>query len=426
LTLNKTLKDIQWSVFSSIIPSIGYLLIRIILSKEFGASELGLYTLVYTVYIFGMQAASFGVSLSLTKFISEFVDDIHKVKDFVSNGIIISFLSGLCMFLLLFTFSDFISVKLFNMPEMGYLLRITSISFPFMAVQKAVFGVLNGKREMKSFAFLNCVQYVLMLVFSIIFVFNFKFGIAGAIIGLTFSTIVTAIISLFYITNLFQFNFQRFYQVSKILLHFGFYVLLISSIDVININMVSLFIGYFMNKTEVGYYSIAMTLLQSITLIPNAIGRVSFPTISNYHSKRDYKNINTFMKTVMLNTFVISLIIFIFFIVFGKFLIKTLFTIEFLPAYIPLLILLGGYLLFTPIVSIGGTLACFGKINYLFRIALFSTVLNMILSIILIPHFGITGAAVATSLSLIIGGILQFYFIFTSLNSFYRTSLNKS
>jgi stage V sporulation protein B len=410
IKFNKIMKDVQWSFISLASSSIAHLLLRITLGKELGPSGLGLYTLIFTIYMFGTQFAAFGIETALTKYIAEYKDDYLKINKYISSGVFGSLISGLMTGAFLYLLSSFISLNLFHSLEMIDLLKITAICFPFIAIQKAVQGVLNGSCNMKSFAYLNIGQNVLILVFSIFFVRFLKMGLEGAIIGLVIPTIIVGILSLYFIKNNFIFYSGMLKGILKDLSWFGFYVVLANSLGIVNTQIDSLMIGYFMNETDVGYYAIATIFIQGVILIPNAVQRITTPTIATYYGKNDYNSIEILIKNTMLRTFGITLLISLCIAIFGKFIIITLFR-DFLPAYTPLLILLIGYSVYSALISVGGALSSVGKVKVVFRISIICAFINTLLNIILIPEYGLIGASIATSISLILTSLIQMYFI---------------
>ncbi len=405
------MKDVQWSFISLATASFAHLLLRIVLGKELGPSGLGLYTLVFTIYMFGMQYAAFGISSALIKYVAEYNDDLSKITGFVSSGIVGSFVTGSFMSVLMYLLSGFISIQFFHNPEMVDLLRITALCFPFIAMQKAVIGTLNGLRKMKLYAIVNIVQHGSVMVVSIALVMLLNMGVKGAVIGLVAPTIVVGLLSLVFIREYFAFEQVILHTVLKKVLWFGFYIVLADSIGMLNVQIDSLMVGHFMNETEVGYYAVAVLFVEGIRLIPDSVQKVVTPAIANYYGKNDYINIIKIIKTSVLRVFVITLLASLSILLLGQFLIEMLFTEDFLPAYEPLLILLVGSLIYGPISSINGTLPGIGKVDVMFKISLICALMNIVLNIFMIPKYGITGAAIATSTSLIFTALIRVYFI---------------
>ncbi|MFW9873828.1 MAG: flippase [Candidatus Thorarchaeota archaeon] len=411
IKLSKTIKDIQWSFIALAVSSFVHLLLRIVLGRELGPSGLGLYTLVFTIYLFGMQFAAFGIGVALTKYIAEYNDDLQKIKEFVSSGIAGSLVSGFILGILLYSFSLIISVNFFHNPEMTTLLKITAFCFPFIAMQKVVLGTLNGLRRMKYFAFINIVQNLSVMGMSIALVIFLNMGVKGAVFGFVIPTIIVGLFSLILVKNYFVTASKVLSTSLKEISLFGFYVVLANSIGMVNTQIDSLLIGHFMNETEVGYYAVAIIFMQGIILLPQSVQKVTNPSIATYYGKGDYDGIRRLIKNSMAKIFVIILFISAFLATFGKSLINVIFTEEFIPSYAPLLILLIGYSVYATFISIGGCLSSIGKVKIIFKISLLCAVLNTLLNISLIPEFGLVGAASATSISLLFTTLINIYFV---------------
>jgi O-antigen/teichoic acid export membrane protein len=400
LRLSKTMRDIQWSFISLAISSFVHFLLRVVLGRELGASGLGLYTLVFTIYMFGMQFAAFGIGAALTKYVAEHNENLNKIEEFVSSGVIGSFISGLTFGIILYLSSNAIAINFFHCSEMAHLLKITAFCFPFIALQKTILGTLNGLRKMNYFALVNIVQNVSVFALSVVLVLLFEMNVTGAVFGFVLPTIVMGPLALVFIKDFFKVPSKLFNTVLRELSWFGFYVVLVTSMSMVYTQIDTLLIGHFMNEVEVGYYAVAVVLIQGITLLPGAIQRVTTPAIASYYGKNEYENIRKLIKKTMAKTFLITIFFSLLLAIFGKFLIGFLFTEEFLFAYPPLLILLIGYSVSGTYNSIGGAFTSVGKLKTVFILSIFSVVSNTILNLVLIPKYGIIGAASATSFSL--------------------------
>ncbi|KKG00519.1 polysaccharide biosynthesis protein [Methanosarcina mazei] len=406
--LSKTMWDVQWSFISLVTASLSHFLLRIVLGRELGSSGLGVYTLVFTIYLFGMQFAAFGIGAALTKYVAEFSDDLAKTKEYISSGLIGSVVTGSAMGLILYLLSGTISINVFKIPEMEGLLKITSLCFPFIALQKVALGTLNGFREMKTYALLDITLNGLVLLISVFFVIILEMGAEGAVYGFVLPTILIGIVSLTFIRSYFVKYTGLLNNITKDITLFGFYVVLSSSVGMLYHNVDSLMLGYFMDETNVGYYSIAVIFIQGLTLVPNSIQKITTPTIASYYGKKEYNKIVELMKNILLKAYILTFLFSICLALAGKQLIIFLFTAEFLPAYIPLLILLIGYSINAPIGSIGGVLGGIGKVNISFRIALVSSLINIVANFLLIPKYGLIGASAATSFSFIISTLVYY------------------
>jgi O-antigen/teichoic acid export membrane protein len=358
-----------------------------------------------------MQFAAFGIGAALTKYVAQFYEDKKKTSEYITSGIIGSTISGTLIGIALYFSSSIIAIDFFAIPSMEELLKVTSLCFPFIAIQKAVIGTLNGYRKMRTFALVNIIQNVSVVLLSLGLVLLLNMNVMGAVIGYVVPTIVTGTLSLYFTRQ----DIKPSSFMSKTVLGeiswFGFYVMLSNSIGVINTQIDSLMVGYFMDETEVGYYAVAILFMQGVILLPQVVQRVTTPVIATYYGKKEYENIKKTVKKTMLHTFVGTLCISIILIIFGIYLIDIFFTKDFIPAYIPMLILLIGYSICAPIGSVGNTLSSIGKMNVVFKMNILCALTNTILNLILIPTYGLVGAASATSITQIVTSLVHFSLI---------------
>lgn len=410
LRLSKTMQDIQWSFIGLATSALAGFILRIVLGRELGASELGLYTLVFTIYTFGMQFSALGIGQALTKYVAEFKEDVPKTHALVSIGSCTAIFIGCVMGLILYISSNTVA-NLFSIPELGGLLHIVAIAFPFIALETAILGFLNGLRRMLLFAFINITQNGLIFILTIILVLA-GYGVSGAVIALVLSVILLSLFSLFSIRkSIVKPVPKQYFPIIKMLLVFGGYVVLASSVETVLIYTDSILIGYFMGKTDLGYYSVSILLSQAMFLIPQAIQRITTPTISTYHGKGEIDKIEELVNRVMkyIAVFIIPICLIVMF--FAHQIIALIFGLDFIPAVLPLQILLIGIMLSVIQTSVGSALSSTAYVNMGFKLSSISAVINIILNLVLIPHLGIVGAAMATSISRASAVMLHLYFV---------------
>lgn len=409
MPLSKAMKDVQWALISIVTASLAHFILRIVLGRELGPEGLGVYTLAFVIYLFGMQFAAFGIGAALTKYVAEFIEDQDTIRKYVSSGMSSSIITGTLMGIVLFFLAPYIAVSFFHVPELETLLKLTALCYPFIAIQKAVLGTLNGFRRMHLYALLNIVQNVAVVAISVIFVLLFGLGVFGAVMGFVLPTILVSLVCPFLIRDSLSLDQSSLWHIPALwqTTVFGFYVVLAHSIGFLNTNIDSIMIGYYLNPTEVGVYTVAVLLAQTLTLIPSAVQRVTAPMIATLYGKGDIRAIREIISSTMKKTFLVSAAIALIIVIFGQYFISLFFSAEFLPAYVPLLVLLVGHTIFAPFMAIGSTLASIGKVNIPFKIHSICGVLNVVLNILLIPLFGIMGAAVSTTITHIANFVIE-------------------
>jgi stage V sporulation protein B len=392
--------DVQWAFVSLVTASIAHFVLRIILGRELGPEGLGIYTLAFTIYMLGMQFAAFGIGSALTKYVAEFLDDRVTIRNYVSSGMTSSIITGTLMGIVLFFLAPFIANSLFHTPELEGMIQLIAFCFPFIAIQKAVLGTLNGFRRMRLFAFLTIAQNVSVVVVSIVLVQQFGMGVMGAIIGLVGVTILIGALCPLMIRDCIRLDTCLWnIPALRATTVFGFYIVLSNSIGVLSAEIASILIGYYLNPIEVGLYAVAILLSQTLTLIPTAVQQITTPVTATLYGKGDIEGVRGLYYSTLKKSFLITLGVAMIIAVFGPYIINLLFTEEFSMSYIPLLIMLPGCVIGASFGAVGSTLSSIGKVHITFRISVVVGLLSVITCILLIPIFGINGAALATSVS---------------------------
>lgn len=186
-------------------------------------------------------------------------------------------------------------------------------------------------------------------------------------------------------------------------------------------------------STEVGYYSVAMRLIEVAAFLPIALKSSLFPAIQSAkkHSEDLYKD--RLLNFYRLN-FVIFLVLAIPIFLFAEDIVILLFGDTYQPAGV-LLALLSIRLLFTNMgVARGAYLLTENLMKYSLITMVVGTIVNVTINALLIPEYGARGAIVATIISFLLtiflldafyyrsrgNFILQFKGIFT----FYKLRLN--
>ncbi|WP_018923071.1 polysaccharide biosynthesis C-terminal domain-containing protein [Salsuginibacillus kocurii] len=170
-----------------------------------------------------------------------------------------------------------------------------------------------------------------------------------------------------------------------------------------------LIIGLVLTETHVGIYQLIWQLASGILIIAKSINLVCFPYFNTWFYERNFKQIKEFLGT-KIYLFTLPIIpIFFGGIVVGEDLL-ILIGEDYKEGYIPLIILLFGAIFRSTQELYSKLLVAYGTPKYSFVISTISGIFNIILNIILIPLWGISGAAIATSISFILNNAGCYYY----------------
>lgn len=411
-------KNLKTVARSSIIIFIGVLLskvltyvYRVIIAREFGPETYGLFSLVFMILSFLVIIALLGFNEGLLRFISFYIG--KKQKDSIkylfrfSNRLLIA--TSTFITVLLFMLSEEIAVEIFHNPQLTIYLQFFSLTLPFSVLSLVYLSVVLAYEKVGWFSFLNNIaSNVLKIALLLV---GILFGLSEN--SIIFSYCLSAIL-LFFISYLVirkvtpevfgSFNLKQKQKkeiVSK-LFSYSWPIIFSGTIYSLFGWLDSFMIGYMQNTTDVGYYNSAFTIITLLGVIPSLFSQIFLPIIVKEYARNKIIVVKELSQQVGKWTIIINLPLFIILILFPEAMINTLFGAEYLSASGALRILAIGGLVssLTPILF--NLFSMMGKSKLLLVNILLSTFLNFFLNWILILKYGINGAAMATTISLVV------------------------
>lgn len=175
---------------------------RIFLSGLIGARELGIYQLIFPLYIMALSLTTMGNELALTKLVSEYIgrNDRKSATAFFKTCFIINLILGTLTALLFYFNADFLSLRILNASSCGDCLKIISIGIPFMAMKGAIHGYFLGleKSEVHGISdFLEQITKIGGLYLIAAYLTGIKnYSASFAVVGIVLGEIVSFLYSL--------------------------------------------------------------------------------------------------------------------------------------------------------------------------------------------------------------------------------------
>ena len=397
--------DVSITFIASIITMVFGFVITMLLARYLGAGDFGLYRMVSTVYGIAMLFAAIGIPAAIIKYVAEYKGDRNKTNSIVSAGVITSLLLGIG-FSVLFYLSSGIFEEIFNMPGLAGLLKILSPIFPFALVGGVLLGMLGTAM---------IIQSILMLVVSVSLIY-LGFGVAGVVIGVVLASVGWCLYLLLIAKDYFDITFERYAENTKMMLIFGAQIFGANAINLINYQADTIMIAYLLTATDVGYYGVAVGLSKFFWLVPQAIQSITYPATTEYWANKNHSALQVMIDKSMKYTACVLFPIGLGVGFFAKEIITTIFGDAFIHAVLPLQILVAGTVIFGVGKSIGGSVTSTGRPDIILKLTGISATINIVLNALLIPIYGISGAAMATAISLAIGSLLGIFVTVKVLN----------
>jgi O-antigen/teichoic acid export membrane protein len=396
-----------WTTGSFIILGISGIIINIWIARFRGAEALGIFNQVFAFYIFVSQICTFGIHLSVLKYISENSNNLSICSDIATTALLL--VAGIASIICIICWTGKEAFgALLNSDGVASGLKFAIPGLFFFAMNKIGLNVLNGLQRMRAYAIFQSLRYILILI-GVICVISLQLRSYTLAVSLTLAEVVLFMVMYVY-TNLriFPLKFQvRNKEWFREHVYFGVKGFLSGVLSDSNTRIDVLMLGYFRNDITVGIYSFAAILAEGTNQLCFIMRRNVAPIIGMHFAGGEKDKISDFSKEVRRAFFKIMGIVGLIAVVVYPLCIHVIVgKEEFSVSWMVFIVLMvgivvsSGYRSFRDIILLGGMP---GFQSILIIVIL---ILNVALNAFLIPIFGIYGAAIATSFAYVFEAFL--------------------
>jgi len=213
-------------------------------------------------------------------------------------------------------------------------------------------------------------------------------------------------------------------RTSRVLFNASYPLLLAESMIFIGTWVDQLLLGVMGTPADVGIFNVCVKYAMVASLSLQAVNTISAPKFSEYFFKKDYQGLAQNVQKTTKMIFWTTIPIVVLYFVFPKFLLG-IFGSSFTPGWIAFIILAFGALVNVMTGSVGTLLQMTGHQKVLQNILLVSIIIEVGLNVILIPLYGVTGAAIASTFCSCLKNLVMAYYVkkYFNFNSIYLFGL---
>jgi O-antigen/teichoic acid export membrane protein len=343
-----------------------------------------------------------GLPLSVNYFIPQKSKSEQKAFNFQTYFLLVS--SGFTFSLLLFISAPLIS-NLFNNPLLAEILRIFSC-IPLLAVPAMYYQEL-----------LICLNRprLIAILSSFLSLFQFSVIVIPVLLGLGLTTIFSVLI-FFFICRLIIISYSIFKPFSGITINwqgssignqlkYSIPIALSTIIGSLTLQIDKINIASFFSTTNFAIYANGAFQIPLIGIITGSVTAVLMPEFVRLYQKKDKKRLIAAWRSSIRKIALIIFPIMFFFLIFATEFITLLFSEEYEDSVVIFRI----YLLALPvrITNFGMILLAIGLSSLIFRYAVCTLLLNLVLNYVFIQTIGFLGPAIATLFSIYLIAYLQ-------------------
>jgi len=389
--------------------SISYIF-NIILARMYGAAVLGIFALSATLGSIFSIIGSAGTNVSIVRFVAGRTAPTNRAEVFDIYNKVLFLVLPLSSFiaLILYLLSPSLAQNVFHKPSLSAAFRITAFTIPFLAFTNINTAALRGLKKILESSFF---QTFFTPFFNTIGLLLLTYFAARNYLTPLYANLITAVIGgLFSLAVWFNKCGFIYGAASK------------ESVDIREIIRVSLpmfvtlamflvmgwidilMLGIFRTSAEVGVYKVALKVAMFASYALAAVLSIATPKFAELYQKKEFDKLRKVTKFSSKITFWSSFPTLVLFILLAR-QIMGVFGIEFVAGAVALIILSAGQFINAACGPVGALLNMTEHQIIYRNIVIAAAAMNLILNWLLIPCYGITGASVATAVSMIFWNI---------------------
>jgi O-antigen/teichoic acid export membrane protein len=400
--------------------------LQVLVSRFYGPKYYGIFFTGLLVCHLSQSISALGLHKAGMRFLSigHERSDHNMILDVFRTVAFIPFLFGIIIAIVLYFMSSFISITCFRNSEMVVVLKLFSIAVPFFALLQVTAELSRGFKTTKYAVIIENLYFPFFQIVIFITLHALGYNFLSAVYSFLFAVIVCSLSMLLTVRNQIQ-NFMAPKQVRQLstehsifprnwkpilayslpLTPFGLLFLGGSSMDIIMLNILT-------NSEGVGEYAAAARWVTFFSFIVGSLNFIFGPLIAGK------LGVNKIEEVRILNAAATRWMLFItlpisIFLMLAREPMMLIFGEQFLQYGPTVLLILGLGSLFIALSGSGGLLLILGGHQYIELGVLGSFVLlNILLNLLLIPQYGIIGAALATIVSNMVTILLRILVIY--------------
>ncbi len=385
--------------------------LNFVLAKYYDSEDVGRFLLMFNLLLVLSGFSRIGYDNALVKYIAiaRTSNDIQKVSGLYRQALLTSVLISLAIGLFFFLLSGPISLFVFDDKSFAVYLKYLGISLTPFTINIIHAYCFQGSKNHKAAIFFLHICVPLGFLISVFFVR--EDSVESLALIAVFVCIIAAIISLI---SFFTYGINLKYKLeSDMKTEFKRTALEIFPTSILFLILQwspPILIAFWMDYSEVAVFSIAFRAATLMVIVLVAINVVFTPRFSELFEQKKMAEVEAIAKKSVKILFFFACPMLIVFWLCDEW-ILSLFGSEYIIGSTAFIILLFGQFVNVCTGSVGGLLQMTGY-QKLFTLNMsVAVVILFLLSIILIPHYGVTGAAIASAVALSVQNILGVFWV---------------
>ena len=379
--------------------------IKRVLTSYLSPADFGTYSLALTVISITGAVATLGLHEGVPRYIAYFRGrhEENKIQELIISAIMLGLIAGVLAMLISPVLFEHLSGKGFDSHgKILSVVRIMIFAIPFTIVLNLAVAIYRGfDRTNVNTYFYSIIRPVSLLGFASAAVF-LGVSLRGVVLADLFSMIFTfGIMSVYFIKRPpFKPEWKlKFGEPTKQLIRYSFPLLISATLLNLMTWTDTIMLGYFKSTEVVGIYSAVYPLVGFLSMIIGSMGFVYIPVTSKLWGENKPESLGPIYQIMTKWCFMVTFPVFALMFVYPEFLLTKLYGAEYASGATVLRILALGFVANSYFGFNYHTIMASGDSDFLMKCSIASAGMNALLNFILIPQYGMVGAAIASSVS---------------------------
>lgn len=387
----------------------------LLISRALSLQQLGFYTLGSTIVLVLLYFCVLGMDTGLWRYVAVYnaKGDAAAVRGTIKGSLYIALPLSLAVATLLVILAGPIATHIFNDADFADPLRAFAVTVPLLVAARLFNSATQGLKHMKYAAIRDILEQVSrFLLTAVLFLVGLRLG--GALLANAAAILLVAVLSFFFLERVTPVVMKRAPAVMHLRELLAFSLPMGASLILGHLLLWNdtLLLGYFRTSDEVGLYSVAIRLITVAAIMLNSFNTMFAPVISDLHARGMNSELEDLFKRVTRWIVTLSLPIFLPLILFSP-QVLVIFGEQFTVVSLSLAILTVGQLVNVGTGPVGGMICMRGRPRLETINSVFAWALSIGLCILLIPRYGILGAAIANSAANILANLVRAFEVWT-------------
>lgn len=328
-------------VVSSLFLQIIRLVFNIYISNRVSAEVLGVFQLIMIIYYFGITIASSGINISCLRVVSEeyALGNNYGVKQSSKTCIEIAILLSFFASFVFYINADTIVKTFLHSKVSTNIIKLICYALPLISVSSAITGYFVAVRRIYKSVIGDFIEQISKII-AIIILFKINsnsFTVENICFLLILGDLISEIISFIYDICIYFFDLKKYFSCTNAcfnptfiqrIFRILFPIAITSSIKSGMSSFKQFIIPSSIEKSGKNYtealseYGIITGMAMPIIFFPSsfliAIAGLLIPEFSRYYVKKDFKKIKIYTDKLLIGSFLFSLVLTLFFFIFGN------------------------------------------------------------------------------------------------------------